>query len=238
MSLRNTRADSHLFVDVGATTIDASVFFLGADDGLKYVCLAADVSNDLGALQLHRYRAGELARLALSQCSVSDPSRPIPAKLRDYIPSDAELERIDADFAERCVCAIGATVYQAKRKAPNDLSVAENDPTARLQVLCSGGGIEHPLYRESLKEAGRRAAPGGGQGLRIRPFEDVLIPRPAQLDPPDLPAESWKRLAVAFGLSYRYEDIGEFVPPSAVAPLSRAPRKDVAALTPTSKDHV
>jgi hypothetical protein len=232
------RPGPHLFVDVGATTIDVSLFLFGAGEELKYVFLAADVSSDLGALQLHRYRAAELARLALAQCSVSDPSRPIPATVRDCIPPDAELEQIDADFAERCACKIGATVYQAKLKAPDDLSVADGDPTARIQVLCSGGGIEHSLYRESLNEAGRRAAPGGGQGLRVRSFEHVPIPRPAQLDPPDLPDESWKRLAVAFGLSYRFEDIGEFVPPSAVPMLPRAPRKDAAVLAPTSKDHV
>lgn len=211
------QAGPHLFVDVGATTLDTSMFLLvESEDGLKYTFLWADVDSALGAFRLHRHRADEIGRLALARFAAADPLKPIPLTAKDCIPPLAEVEGIDTGFAERCVKKVCSVVYQAKLKAPTEISVRSEGPPGVVQVLRSGGGIRLPLYQEVVRQAGVRVAPGGGLGLIVCPFRIEALPRPDELQPAELPEDTWQRLAIAYGLSFRSEDIGEFIPPSAV----------------------
>lgn len=219
---RLRRAGAHLFIDIGATTLDSSMFLLAeADDGLKYVFLSADVNSALGALRLHRHRADELRQLALACVDTSDPLAPIPQRARNCIPDDTQLSYIDETFTKKCVVNLGGVIYRAKLKAPNEISVRDDGPSEPINVMISGGGAFHRLYQEVIRRAGANAASGGGQGLRVRPFRVVTIPKVADLHPTDLSPEIWQRLAIAYGLSYRYDDIGEYVPPSAVPDFPR-----------------
>jgi hypothetical protein len=233
------RAGPHLFVDIGATTLDASMFLLVEDEGdLEYVFLSAEIDSALGALRLHGHRAKELERLALMRVPPSDPLAPVPQTARGCLPSEQQLLQIDAEFAERCVLRLGSVVYHAKKKSPHDLSVRDDGPSEPISVLISGGGASLELYREVIRKAEQNAGPGGRQGLRIRPFRNVPIPEPPDLRPTGLPAELWRRLAIAYGLSYRKDDIGKFVPESAVPDMPLAkPREDVGAKY-VSKDQV
>lgn len=231
------RAGPHLFVDVGATTLDSSMFLLDDHDGLKYVFLAADVDSSLGALRLHKHRAQELGSLALERFSAANPLKPIPPTAKDCLPEDGELVQIDSHFMDKCAKKLGSVIYNAKLKDPKGISIDDSDPSGRIRVMLSGGGVGLPLYQEAVRLSGERAAPGGGQGLRVRPFSIEPIPKPPDFLPHELPQGAWERLAVAFGLSYRYEDIGDFVPPSAV------PRMGAATVSPAedmyvSKDQV
>ena len=232
------RAGPHLFVDVGATTFDSSMFLLNDLEDLKYVFLSADVDSSLGALRLHQYRASEIGCLALERFSAADPLKPIPRTASECLPADSDLEEIDSAFSERCCKGIGAVVYNAKLKAPKEISVTDADPSACVRVMLSGGGVGLPLYQDVVRISGERAAPGGGQGLLVRPFKIVPIPKPSDLQSQDLPEEAWGRLAVAYGLSYRFEDIGEFVPPSAV--LRMTPQTPSGSVTDSyvSKDQM
>jgi len=227
----------HLFADVGATTLDTSIFLLGqptaeqAAGDLKYVFLDASVDAELGALRLHRYRAHELGRLALERFAASDPLKPIPETARKCVPADADIDRIDTRFADRCAVEVGGVISRARRKlneGDNELSVPDRGPPGSIQVLLSGGGIELPFYKDVVAEAGRRAAPGGRQGLRIRPFRIEAIPRPGNLQAPGLTDRGWRRLAVAYGLSFPYWDIGRFVPSSEVLPPPPPQRREYA----------
>jgi hypothetical protein len=224
------RPGAHLFVDVGATTLDSSMFLLAEpESGLKYVFLSADVDPKLGVLQLHHYRAEELRRLVLARVDAADPLAPVPGKARDCLPKEAELSRIDEEFERECEIKLGRVVYRAKQKAPNDISEPDDRPGEAINVMVGGGGMFHSLYQEAIRKAGENAAPGGKLGLRVRRFDVVKIPRDSNLRPRDLPEEVWCRLAIAYGLSYRYEDIGEYVPPSAVPEPPRPHARDDAA---------
>jgi hypothetical protein len=117
-------------------------------------------------------------------------------------------------------------VAKAKLKAPADLSVRDAGSAPRgpaqeapIRVLLSGGGVNHPLYQAAIWETGGRVAPGGGLGLRIRPFRAVRLEKPDELDVMAAGAHAWERLAIAYGLSFAIDDIGEFVPPSEVSDL-------------------
>lgn len=223
------RIGAHLFVDVGATTLDTSMFLLNqSPDGPRYAFLSADVATDLGALRLHRFRADELGRLALARFAACDPLKPIPPTAIECVPPKEDIAALDKRFSERCVIGIGKVVAQAKQKAPKEISVPDGGPAEPIQILLSGGGIRLPLYQDAIQESGRRAAPGGGLGLRVRRFQEAPIPRPSPSDfrAPGLSDDDWQRLGIAYGLSFGFEDIGEFVPPSAISKPPPLPRRD------------
>ena len=220
------RMGAHLFVDVGATTLDASMFLLNeSQDGLRYAFLSADVDSQLGALRLHRYRADQLGLLALARFTASDPLNPIPLTAQDCVPPAAEIDTVDEKFCFNCVKKLGKVVWTAKMK-DFAISVPHNGPAEPIQVLLSGGGIRLPLYQYAIWETGRRVAPGGGMGLLVRPFQEAPIPRPSDLRAPDLSDDDWQRLGIAYGLSFSSEDIGEFIPPSAIGLMPPRPRRD------------
>jgi hypothetical protein len=220
------RPGAHLFIDVGATTFDTSFFLLDQSlDGLRYVFLAAEVDSHLGAIRLHRYRADQLGRLALARFAASDPLKPIPATPLDCVPPSSEIAEMDTPFREVCVQNLAKVVWAAKMKDPS-VSVPDNSRAEPIQVLLSGGGIRLPLYQHAIRETGRRVKPGGGLGLRIRPFQEATMPRPEDLQASSLSEDEWSRLAIAYGLSYAAEDIGEFVPPSEVSAPPPLPHRD------------
>jgi len=220
------RMGAHLFVDVGATTLDTSMFLLNqSPDGLRYSFLSADVDSDLGAIRLHRFRANQLGKLALARFAAADPLKPIPATAQDCVPPAQDIEAVDRNFTELCARKIGKVIFTAKLKE-SAINVPDDGPVEPIQVLLSGGGIRLPLYQGVVRESGRRAAPGGGLGLRVRPFQEAPIPRPNDLRAPNLSDEGWQRLGIAYGLSFGAEDIGEFVPPSAIPVLPPLPRRD------------
>ena len=235
---------AHLFVDVGATTLDTSLFLLGeVEEGFNYVFLAAEVDIGLGALRLHRHRATQLGQLALAKFAASNPLKPIPESAHDCVPESAELEQIDAQFTGRCLTSIGSVVARAKRKAPQELSVPDNNPLrprvdpGAIRVLRSGGGMHLPLYRGAIDEVGARFAPGGMMGLRVKPLRMTELLTPDGLDAPGLEDGDWNRLAIAYGLSFSIEDIGTFVPPSKVSE-PEPPRRKADGDGFISKDQV
>lgn len=224
---------AHLFVDVGATTLDTSLFLLGEkEEGFNYVFLAADVDSNLGALRLHNHRATQLGQLALAKFAASNPLKPIPKTVQDCVPESAELEKIDADFTSRCLNSIGSVIARAKRKAPQDMSVPDEGhfktrvDVGAIRVLRSGGGMHLPLYYEAIDEVGVRVAPGGKLGLRVKPLRSIDLRTPVGLDAPGLEDSDWSRMAIAYGLSFPIDDIGTFVPPSKVSDPESPRHKD------------
>jgi len=225
----------HLFVDVGATTLDSSFFMLGqGEDGHEFHCLSADVDSKLGAFRLHEYRAESLSQLALDKFAASDPLTPIPVSARDCIPLPNEVDRIDTLFSEKCIDKIRRVVVQARNMAPADLNVPEMRGLPRpseveqgfIRVLLSGGGIQLPLYQIAIGETGRRVAPGGGLGIRVKPLRNTPVPQPSDLQASNLNAGAWDRLVVAYGLSFAFDDIGRFVPPSQITPIAQPRQAD------------
>ncbi len=224
---------AHVFVDIGATTLDTSLFLLGqGEEGFKYVFLAADVDISLGALRLHRHRATQLGQLAFAKFNASNPLKPIPESVQDCVPNSAEMHQIDASFIDRCLVSIGSVIVRAKRKAPQDLSVVDSGllqsqvDSGAIRVLRSGGGMHLALYQGVIDEVGVRVAPGGKLGLRVKPLRMTELLTPPGLDAPELQDGDWSRLAIAYGLSFPIDDIGIFVPPSEVSEPEPPRRKD------------
>lgn len=240
------RYGPHLLVDIGATTLDTCLFLL-TDSGEqnRYAILAADVRSDLGAFELHRHRVNSLSTYAQSKLSAADAMPLIPETVDDYIPATTDLRNFDSDFQEKCSVAAGKTSVGAKRKDPlgltnphtNSLGQPKSESLHRdIRVFVCGGGGRMKLYQEAIDEAGRRAGPGGKQGLNMIPFVKVPggLPFPADLSASKIPMQDYDRLAVAYGLSYSADDIGIFIPPSDIDELER--QKPAERIQPSKDD--
>jgi hypothetical protein len=224
------RLGPHLMIDVGATTVDVCLFKLSEQGGgYQYAFYATDVNPELGAFQLHRKR-----RLAIDpaakEISIDDPLRPIPPTYRDYPGANGAAKEVDHRFLTDVEAMVRTVAVQAKKKRRSELIVEmirhrgleREDRDKDIRVLMCGGGSRIPLYVEATKMAGEALAPGGWTKLRLKRFGMVRgLEYPARLDAPELRRADFDRLAVAYGLSYSVDNIGQFTPPSEMDPEPR-----------------
>ena len=159
---------------------------------------------------------------------ISDPLSLVPRSVREYPGATNDSISIDDEFRDRCEEVVRGVAVRSKRKAPNDLSVdghrqasVDTRKSGEIRVMLTGGGSLIPLYERSVVLAGRKLGPGGGLGLRMKSFGSPLtMEMPDSLVAPDLPRAAYHRLAVAYGLSYSVDNIGRYIPPSAIGDLT------------------
>jgi len=206
---RLRREGMHLLVDIGAGTIDVSTFNLNSWDGDdRFSMLTCEVAQ-LGAFALHRQRVLDIAALTERKLSallgVADGIRPIP-EIAAYQPVNVgELESVDRAFRERIQGLLGKVIVETKRRRDPRSSAWKDG----LPVFLCGGGSAVPLYDEAVTRAGERIQ-------AISHFKRLELPRPEDFEAPGLAPGGFRRLAVAYGLSTRFDKIGEIVPPRAI----------------------
>ena len=115
---------------------------------------------------------------------------------------------------------IGNTIQSTKRRRDPFSGIWETE----LPVFICGGGGRHSLYRSMIDELGQRCAKAWNNfgGFTIRE-----IPKPDELDAPDLSHQEYERLAVAYGLSFTSDEIGKVIPESKVNDIEKQQSKSV-----------
>lgn len=214
-----------LLVDVGASTLDVSTFILHEQEGEDlYPLLAADVQQ-MGILRLHHERVRHIAG-AVETClgdvmRRADANAPLPDP-SDYLPRINGIGATDTMFQERCAQVIARVVANTRLK--RNPGAAEWD--TGLPVFFCGGGAGHALYRNATLSAGNRLT-----AMKIRGILPIELPKPENLDAPELLSDQYHRLAVAYGLSFSYLDIGRIMPPAELEdiPLDRHQRDTESA---------
>lgn len=102
-----------------------------------------------------------------------------------------------------------------------------------LPVFICGGGSRHPIYRDLIKSLGSKIA----ESLtNVNKFSVKEIPKPQQLDAPELPLNEYDRLAVAYGLSFTSDEIGKVVPESEVSDIHKDKKANIFEERFVSKD--
>lgn len=204
------RPNIFLMVDVGAGTVDASIFRVYKDEtGTTSFNLFTNSVEAYGVANLHRHRVNwwqnNLANLPngskcvheLQQIKLSTEYRGFfPASFKDYVQGvDAQFlngaKNPDESFFDRVNQQLVGEIFgRAKAKR----LLGPNDIDGMPYFLC-GGGARHSFY-EQIKPALQR--PRGATWLN-------LVPKPLSL-PANLRAEGvsradYDRLSVAYGLS-------------------------------------
>lgn len=204
------RTGLHMMVDVGATTLDASTFTLfDRDHEDRYTIWESQVAL-LGALSLHMHRLrgvskslnAHLRKMIGKVDTVSaTPSR------KEMVPNftEEDIHGIESDFANKAGVLLANMVTDThKHKNPKAPEWREG-----LRVFLCGGGRGIPLYRKRLE-----TLPGAdgckGPYSWLAPFQFLELPKPDNLHAPQLVPSDYHRLAVAYGLSFRFEDIGGY----------------------------
>ena len=198
----------HLLVDVGATTLDIAVFVLHKTDGFdRYSVLVNDVSR-MGALVLHKNRIGYLRdRFETELDAVLEiPSEIIPVPnskgyIMELVPDI--VDEHDKNFLDRSSDKV-KEMLKATREHRNPLAVIHQD---LLPVFICGGGSGIPIYKSAVNRSQIALGP-------VKPeFRFLELPKPRQLEAPDMLTGDYHRISVAYGLSHTIFEIGEAIPP-------------------------
>ncbi len=203
----------YLLVDIGATTLDAATFRINSHDGEDVFALLETNVEKLGALRLHSQRIETMKNSMqqfLQQKNIINPIDPLPSCAYYEVKIDKEeVTKGDENFLQQCSKTIGEVVKKTKKDRDPHSSVWEDE----LPVFICGGGGRLPVYRKIINELGLRFKK---RWSYFKGFTIKEIPKPEQLDAPDLPPNEYDRLAVAYGLSFTSDEIGEVIPKSKI----------------------
>ena len=206
------KPDLHMMVDVGAGTVDISIFNVHEIEEDEFILpiYAKDV-KPYGTHFLMKHRQSKA--LAGTKVIWSE---------QDKIPSEAEfqqmmkismpqLREIDNEFIKM----IGTTMrellkYTKEKRYPKSPRWQDGIPT----FLCGGGG-NVDVYSEIV---GRFE--NGNHSYKVRVEK---LPQPKQLKAPQLPENSYDRLSVAYGLSYNAMDINLVIQANMIADVTIDP---------------
>jgi hypothetical protein len=132
-------------------------------------------------------------------------------------------------FTEQCERCLWWVVWSAKRDHVPQIPCWK--PGNDLPVFLVGGGAQHILHRQIVDGLSPWLVEyTGNNGIRL-----LSLPIPQGIDLPEALTE-FGRLAVAWGLSYSPDQIGDFPPSSSIEKTPPLPRRREAAFV--SKDHV
>ncbi len=192
----------HVLVDAGGGTLDVTVFQVlppSIDKGWDPVW--ARTVRPLGTRYLVDHIAEKSGRgLALS------PFRHLPSAAEIAQKVDVSLEELTdivEPFRRLIVLAVGETI----RKAGNTYMALEWP--GRLFLV--GGGAFIELYNDVAEEFTRKDWKFGVHRLHL--------PRPDDLEAPEINDSHWHRLAVAYGLSFDPDNIHRIRPPEDIKPV-------------------
>ena len=234
--VRSTSWDSRdrpmmMMVDVGAGTVDASIFtVMQPKRGRRSFNFYGNNVRGNGVMNLHRARLRWLRQLINDSgqmsddvdqyfCDIEMPTDrllPVPEAVVNYIPGmEVELNGnrdIDGQFFNRYSTQLhDDTIVKVKTTKDSGTNQWQSLPF----FLC-GGGKNMEFYKQF---AGRINGPGS-TSVSL----DILeIPKPDGLEAKGLKASEFHRLSVAYGLSF--DDIGDFVKPGKIPDISRTEEK-------------
>ena len=200
----------YLLVDVGAGTLDASVFRVKREAGQSKDSFAFFTTSvePHGVMNLHRQRTGALQRALADQLpdradllqgvksisQLTDAEEALPEQIADYFRGvDAQFqgETIDRQFYKRVKHQVAQETYA---KVEADKLLGQQQMRGMDMFIC-GGGSRSGFYQQL--NADMQSSPGCSWfGVTPKPLQ-----RPRGLQAPGLPRSDYHRLSVAYGLS-------------------------------------
>jgi len=188
--------DLHALVDVGAGTLDVTVFNVHKKDGEDQFPIFAKTVKPLGTSFLTRHR---IEGINVKNCELFSPFLPMPerekfAEILRITPSN--LDTKDRPFRKRILNTVGGLLQHTKSvRYPRSRVWRDGIPL----FLC-GGGANCDFYA-------RLFGPKDGK-LTTFSIATKKLPKPEQIEAESLPDKEYDRISVAYGLSFDPFDIG------------------------------
>lgn len=207
-----------MMVDVGAGTVDVSLFHVKPGRGGKWDFeFYTTVVKPYGAINLHRHRLdwwgiaiqkdypelGGLISAIADGRKVSDIQAGLPARLEDYFTDSTVAfmnpdDHVDTAFFKK---VFGQVFHDGYWKAST--GYLTRDELNNIPVYLCGGGSRHSLYQK-LTQANSHHSFYSWMRVSFR-----TLNKPSNLDAPGLSRLDFDRLSVAYGLSFL--DVGKVV---------------------------
>lgn len=217
--------DLHLMMDVGAGTIDISVFNVVKSEeenqGGFYseeehrFPIFAKALKPLGTYYLMRHRVEKVQKEIAYKWNFGER---IPSRNEFASALKISLEQVK-EIDEKFCSTIGKTIgdllkYSKEYRYPNSIRWQEGLPT----FLCGGGG-KVDVYKDLLQ----RIEQNRTHSRRVRLEK---LPKPERLNAPYILEDGYDRLMVAYGLSFNALDIGRIIRDSEIEDV-RAQEKGI-----------
>lgn len=212
----------YLLVDVGAGTVDSSLFHVEKVTGKSKFSFFESKVENLGVMNLHRKRLdwwkkalsniGNSAKTFVDQIDSVElltESKIIPPNhLEDYfdkskISFNSHAANPDIDFRNKLNAQVISTYRGSFRNASPQ--TRHNNLYGISAFLC-GGGFKMPFYH-SIKSAIH--AVQGHSYLHATP---IHLQKPSNLESPGVGATDYSRLSVAYGLSFIRAEVEKALP--------------------------
>ncbi len=219
---RSTSRDTglHLLIDVGATTLDVSGFqlFENDDEDDNYSILVSEVEK-LGANMLHLYRVKQMHDALdfwlTKAYNDNDLIEAVPESLQSYIPNFEEirenLKNNDCSFKVDCQGLIRKMIDDLKKKRDPNSDRWEKG----LPVFLLGGGRNHSFYKQLIKDIDYWMRQHfETNGLQEK---DLVPPKKLAMNKDN----DFYRFALAYGLSFPKDSIGNIRPKSVIKNIER-----------------
>jgi len=204
---------THLLIDVGASTLDVATFRVGQREGEDIFPMLRSKVARLGSTMLHKQRIAVVKskiETAINRIYEIDSTKPLPS-VKEYQIGfyEKDIEKLDKDFHSSCYKVIGEVVRDTRMNRDPSSTVWQG----RLPVFVCGGGSKEKVYAEVVRQMGTALA---GTIQDFQGFKVLSIPKPETLQAPNIAPDEYRRLAVAYGLSFSSDEIGEIIPESSI----------------------
>ena len=199
---------AHVLVDVGAGTVDSTVFIVHRHDDEDIHPILEGTVSFKGVFYLLEAR---IENTNYGGAWLPDYDTPIPSRAHfasHMQINEALLKQAEKPLKDEVYVQVSGDVKKARYdKTPN----SKLNWTDGVPIFLTGGGSHIEFYKEIISELQKlwRSQLTEHQGIRL----DIKpLPPPTHMDSIDLkniPKESWHRFSVAYGLSFNALDIGE-----------------------------
>ncbi len=217
----------HLLIDIGAMTTDVATFYLDKNK-YKYSIYSTEVKH-LGVYELQKnilIQAGE--KIIDDSVFIENDKEKIQQELKKYV------EEININSFEDFNSIVGnltddILIGQFKQQIVNvfndtwqhRISHWDQDDLRKTKpflLFVCGGGSKIAIYRNAVNDCSKNLQ----KNLRLCGFLDKSLPEPKGFEAPDLPPNSFHRMAVAYGLSFPAEEIGNIIPQSEIPDIEKS----------------
>lgn len=195
--------DLHALVDVGAGTVDTTMFNVHEKDGEDKFPIFAKSVKPLGVHYLIRHRIDNSSYTGGWTVGVHDNPPPKVRFARQLALPIQKLDEIDLPFRRKVLDQLISVMrYTREERYRKSRHWEEGVP-----LFFCGGGSKMDFYIELI------ASIEANGPYRIR---KTSLPRPDRLIANKLPRDAYDRLSVAYGLSFDALDIGEIIEASEI----------------------